>query len=85
MTLFILQHRTRGRVTNQPDKPGNDAGDDERRSEGTHLELLQLPDVAFTLANQLPHLVVVFLLLHLPVGLLPLLLLQRKLKEERVE
>lgn len=68
-----------------PDRPGNDADDGVMRSEGTHLEMLQLSDVAFTLADQLPHLIVVFLLLHLPVGLLPLLLLQRKLEEDRVE
>lgn len=52
-------------------------------SDGAHLELLQLPDVALTLANHLPHLVVVFLLLNLPVCLLPLLLLQGKLEEDK--
>lgn len=45
------------------------------------LKLLQLPDVALTLADHLPHLVLVFVLLMQPLGLLPLVLLLRKLKD----
>ncbi len=48
-----------------------------------HLHLLQLPDVAFTHADHLPHLALVFLLLMQPLRLLPLLLLLRKLKRDK--
>lgn len=45
-----------------------------------HLKLLQLSDVAFTLTDHLSHLVLMFLLLVLPLCLLPLVLLYGKLK-----
>lgn len=65
-------------VTTSPDKDARHSAirDGVMRSEGAHLELLQLPDVAFTLTHQLSHLVLVFLLLQLPLRLLSLLLLQ---------
>lgn len=49
--------------------------------EESDLKLLQLPYVALTLADHLSHLVLVFVLLMQPLGLLPLVLLLRKLKE----
>lgn len=47
------------------------------------LHLLQLPDVALTLAHQLPHLVLVLVLLVEPLRLLPLVLLLRELTETK--
>lgn len=47
----------------------------------SNLKLLQLPDVALTLADHLSHLVIVFVLLMQPLRLLPLVLLLRKLKD----
>lgn len=86
MTLFILQHRTRDHVTTYPTKMHATvaSGTEGWGSEGAHLELLQLPDIAFTLADQLSHLVLMLLLLMLPLCLLSLLLLQWKLKEDKL-
>lgn len=47
------------------------------------LQLLQLPDVALTLAHQLPHLVLVLVLLVEPLSLLSLVLLLRELTETK--
>lgn len=47
------------------------------------LQLLQFPDVALTLAHQLPHLVLVLVLLVEPLSLLPLFLLLRELMETK--
>lgn len=47
------------------------------------LELLQVPDVTLTLAHQLPHLVLVLVLLVEPLSLLPLVLLLRELTKTK--
>lgn len=46
-----------------------------------HLQLLQLPDVGVTLQLQVPHLVLVFLVLMQTLALLPLFLLTSKLNQ----
>lgn len=48
---------------------------------GFHLQLLQLPDVGVTLQLQIPHLVLVLLVLMQPLVFLPLFLLSSKLKD----
>lgn len=47
-----------------------------------YLQLLQLAHVALALGHHVPHLVLVFLLLLQPLGLLPLLLLLGELQRE---
>jgi len=46
-----------------------------------HLELLQLPDVRVTMQLQIPHLVLVFLVLMEPLVFLPLVFLRSKLEQ----
>lgn len=46
-----------------------------------HLQLLQLPDVGVTLQLQIPHLVLVFLVLMQTLVFLPLFFLSSKLNQ----
>lgn len=78
VTFFILKHKTRSRYQLQANLRC------DTKATLTHLQLLQLPDVALALANHLSHLALVFLLLMQSLRLLPLLLLLGKLKRDNV-
>lgn len=83
VTFFVLQNMRHHCQQQQTEcSPGT------IQSEGlsvlvSHLKLLQLPDVALTLAHQLPHLVLVLVLLVEPLCLLPLVLLLRELTKTK--